>query len=204
MRLLKQRGLLFFQLVAIFLIGVHTLKWSIAWAANETDVLQKSYPYVVIDQRLQDVLSEFGRNLGIKLEMTDKVKGVVQVRMEPDETAESFLLRVAETHDLVWYLDQNTLFVSTKNENQTKTVSAMYLDPKWRQEIAKKWSEKGKGVNVSLDEHSGNLVVNGPSSFYERMASFVATFHRPQERREGMSITVFRRGSGGQQVIVPR
>lgn len=66
---------------------------------------------------------KFGRNIGVATEISKKVSGVVRGRAQRGDTAQSFLQRIGTDHDLVWYLDRDTLFVSTQQDNMTKALS---------------------------------------------------------------------------------
>lgn len=167
-------------------------------------VLKQRYPYVVIEQDLKDVLLELGRNLGIATQITKSVRGVVRGGTQPNETADAFLRRLGSAHDLVWFLDHDTLLVSTQQENKTESVSVPQMDAAQRRQLAQEWSDKGAGVHVALDERSGRLLVTGPASFHERMASTLAVAQKAPALRSGMGVTVYRGGAGPQEVTVPR
>lgn len=199
----EQRGLRRCLITAVMLTGLCTLLPA-AWAVARASVLEQPYPYVVIEQDLKDVLLELGRNLGIATQITKPVRGVVRGGTQPNETADAFLRRLGSAHDLVWFLDHDTLLVSTQRENKTESVSVTHLDTERRRQIAQEWSEKGAGVHVALDERSGKLLVTGPASFQERIASALAVVQKTPAPQGGRGVTVFRSGSSPQEVIVPR
>lgn len=199
----KQRGLRRCLITAVMLTGLCTLLPAV-WAVGKASVLEQPYPYVVIEQDLKDVLLELGRNLGIATQITKPVRGVVRGGTQPNETADGFLRRLGAAHDLVWFLDHDTLLVSTQQENKTESVSVTHLDAERRRQIAQEWSGKGAGVHVTLDDRSGRLLVTGPASFQERIASALAVVQKAPTPRSGMGVTVFRGSSSPQEVMVPR
>lgn len=87
-----------------------------AWAG-------KPYEYMVVDQDVRGVLTEFGRNLGLPVVLTDKVRGRVRGAIR-EKTAEAFLKRVAEGQDLTWYFDGSVLHVSADDEFSTQVIDA--------------------------------------------------------------------------------
>lgn len=193
-------------LMAAASIGLWFVSWPV-WAAPESEdaVLQSAYPYVVVEQDLKEVLRELRRNLGIPAVISDKVGGVVRAGAQHDGTVATFMHRLAAAHDLVWYLDKGTLFVTTQQESVTQWLEAAHLGAQRRAEIAKLWSQKGEGVSVTVDDASRSLIVTGPAEFRERVASVISTKPSPPAARgSGMGVTVFRGASGGQHVVVPR
>ncbi|MGO3123941.1 MAG: hypothetical protein ACTIKR_07950 [Advenella sp.] len=146
--------------------------WSGTWATTNAAILQRPYPYVIIEQDLRDVLVEFGRNIGVATEISKKVNGVVRGRAQSGDTAASFLHRIGADHDLVWYLDRDTLFVSTQQDNKTEGLSLAQVGMKRRLAVVQEWSKKGKGVQVeTLIPKIKSLVAASISGLeYERVS----------------------------------
>lgn len=191
---------------AVVLIATSGFSWP-AWASSSSvnAALQAPYPYLVVEQNLRDVLQAFRHNLGIATVISDRVGGVVRSGTQEGETAASFLRRLSDAHDLVWYVDSDTLFISTLQENMTQTLAANRLGSKRREAIAKVWSDKGVGVHVASDKTSHSLVVTGPAGFRQRVASVIAAVEpTPTTTGEGKAVTVFRGTSGSQRVTVMR
>ncbi len=68
------------------------------------------YPYVAVGQDVREVLTEFGKNLGLGIRVSDAVKGKVALppsTMPPRE----FLDRLASDMGFLWYFDGLTLHV---------------------------------------------------------------------------------------------
>ncbi|MDH2326588.1 hypothetical protein QCN27_06880 [Cereibacter sp. SYSU M97828] len=82
-----------------------------------------AYGYVVLDQDIRATFTDFGRNLGIAVSLSDAVKGRVRGRVDA-ETAGAFLDRLTESNGLNWYFDGAVLHVSAASEYATRTVPA--------------------------------------------------------------------------------
>lgn len=79
------------------------------------------YRYAVVDQDLRVVLQEFGRNLGLRVALSDAVQGRVRGRL-PELPPEQFLDHLARAFGLDWYFDGSVLSVSASSEAQTRFV----------------------------------------------------------------------------------
>lgn len=79
------------------------------------------YEYVVLDQDIRSTLTDFGRNLGMAVSLSDGVKGRVWGRIDAD-SAGGFLDRLAEQNGLNWYFDGAVLHVSAAGEYATRVI----------------------------------------------------------------------------------
>jgi type II secretory pathway component GspD/PulD (secretin) len=80
------------------------------------------YKYLVLDQDLKGVLTEFGRNIDVPVDVSDQVKG--QLRGElPATGAEDFLNNLCESYGLVWYFDGSVLHINAKTEVRTELIN---------------------------------------------------------------------------------
>src|SRR5258708_14128065 len=77
------------------------------------------YKYVVIEQDLKEVFTEFGRNINVPVKVSDEVKGRVRGKL-PAGTAEQFIKRLSEANGLIWYFDGATLHVNAAAEVRTE------------------------------------------------------------------------------------
>ena len=80
------------------------------------------YKYLVIDQDIKDVLTEFGRNIDVPVEVSNQVKGRLRGQL-PVVTARDFLNKLCESYGLIWYFDGATLHVSAKSEVKTELIN---------------------------------------------------------------------------------
>src|SRR5215467_12656878 len=86
------------------------------------------YKYLVIDQDIKGVLSEFGRNVDMPVDLSDQVKGRLRGRL-PTASAKEFLDSLCESYGLVWYFDGAVLHVNAKAELKTELISIGRLPP---------------------------------------------------------------------------
>src|SRR5688572_19252480 len=90
---------------------------------------KEPYRYLVVDQDLRDVLTEFGRNVRLTVRISDKVTRR-RVRSEfAVLPPRDFLQRLCESYGLVWYYDGAILFISDESEIQTEQISTGSVDP---------------------------------------------------------------------------
>jgi type III secretion protein C len=80
------------------------------------------YDYVVIDQDLRAVLEQFGSNTGLRIILSDNIKGRVHGRVPP-APPQRFLDHLTEMFGLDWYFDGAVIAVSAKSEAQTQLVA---------------------------------------------------------------------------------
>jgi type III secretion protein C len=81
----------------------------------------KAYPYVVVDQDLVAVLTEFGQNMGTPVQVSDTVHGRVIGRIPP-MPPRAFLDRLASQYGFNWYYDGSTLAIAANSELVERTL----------------------------------------------------------------------------------
>lgn len=81
----------------------------------------KTYPYVILDQDVRDVLAAFGTNLDIPVKVSDKVAGRVRGRL-PELTPQQLLDQLAASFGLQWYYDGQVLYVTTVEEASSEML----------------------------------------------------------------------------------
>jgi type III secretion protein C len=79
------------------------------------------YDYVVNDQDLRTVLEQFGLNTGLRIALSDNVKGRVRSRIQPAPPRQ-FFDQLTARFGLDWYYDGAVISVSAKSEAQTQLV----------------------------------------------------------------------------------
>jgi type II secretory pathway component GspD/PulD (secretin) len=148
------------------------------------------YKYLVIDQDIEGVLVEFGRNVGLTVDVSDRVKGRLRGQIST-ATAREFLDGLCESYGLVWYFDGTTLNVNSKSEIRTELVGIGQLSP---DEATKKLSALGIAdaqFPVRTTEDTGVLSVSGPPPFLTRVKqTLTAMGRRLREDNDGDEIRV--------------
>ncbi len=95
-----------------------------------------AYDYVVVDQDLRTVLTQFGTNTGLRLVLSDQVQGRVHGRL-PSASPREFLSNLAQEFGLDWYFDGAVISVSATSEAQTRLLSLQGVSfPKLRDGLA--------------------------------------------------------------------
>jgi type III secretion protein C len=123
-----------------------------------------SYKYLVIDQDIRGVLSEFGRNIDVPIDLSDPVKGRLRGRL-PTASAKEFLDSLCESYGLVWYFDGAVLHVNAKAELKTELISIGRLPPS---EVTAKLDKLGIAdprFPVRGTPDAGIVSVSGPPPF---------------------------------------
>jgi type II secretory pathway component GspD/PulD (secretin) len=101
----------------LFITPAHT-----AWS-SEPKWPKEPYNYLVIDQDVRDVLTEFGRNIRVPVKLSD---GVARRRLRNDVAVappREFLQRICNAYGLVWYYDGAVLHISDDSELRTELLN---------------------------------------------------------------------------------
>ncbi|WP_147272207.1 type III secretion protein [Phyllobacterium salinisoli] len=173
----------------------------IAWLAAtfpahcaELDLLDRPYAYVLIDQDARGALREFGRNLGIPVDISDSVRGQVRGEIKA-KTAGEFLRELAAANGLVWYFDGSVLHVNSSEEFTTQIIDAgrasgaRVLDEMQRLRLT------DPRFSIYFTPHSSALRVSGPPSYIAMVRQVVSTVQPPpQTQADDPRVRVFRGG----------
>ncbi|WP_459475282.1 type III secretion protein [Pseudomonas sp. No.117] len=124
------------------------------------------YPYVVVDQSLQEVLEAFGRNLGLPLDVDATVDGEAPARLEA-ATAGEFLEALARTARLAWFYDGNTLHVTPAARNQQQRIATGGLAVAQVQQRLDAYGVSGNPLAVRALPGAGGILASGSPAFVE-------------------------------------
>jgi type III secretion protein C len=122
------------------------------------------YKYMVIDQDVKGVLTEFGRNIGVPIDLSDQVKGRLRGRLAV-APAREFLDNLCESYGLVWYFDGAVLHVNAKSEMRTELFTVGRLSPG---EVSEKLTALGIADSrfpVRGTQDTSVVSVSGPPPF---------------------------------------
>jgi type II secretory pathway component GspD/PulD (secretin) len=157
-----------------------------------------SYAYVVIDQDLRDLLTEFGHSLNVVVQLSDEVHGRLRGPL-PASTAQDFLDRICERSGLVWYYDGSVLFISAQSELRTEVIDIGKAPPKAVSDRLSKLDIVDPRFPVTLTAEPAMLSVSGPPSYLSRLREtvtlLVRSLARPVEMGDDDRVRVFRGGS---------
>lgn len=124
------------------------------------------YPYVVVDQPLQEVLEAFGRNLGLPLDVDATVEGQAPARLEA-ATAGEFLEALARSARLAWFYDGNTLHVTPAARNQQQRIATGGLAVAQVQERLDAYGVSGNPLALRALPGAGGILASGSPAFVE-------------------------------------
>jgi type III secretion protein C len=168
------------------------------------------YKYLIIDQEIKSIMAEFGRNVGLPVDVSDQVKGRLRGQLAPTTaTAREFLDRLCESYGLVWYFDGAVLHVNTNAEIRTELVNIGRLSPA---EVGEKLSALGVAdarFQVRSTEDAGIVSVSGPPPFVSMVRQTLAVLVRrspppvtEETHGDEIRVRVFRGGAMSAPSIV--
>jgi len=146
----------------------------LGWAA-EPKWPEGPYKYMVIDQSVRDTLTEFGRNIGISIQMSPEIKGRVTASV-PEGNAKEFLEWVCNRYGLVWYFDGSTLHISNETENRTEVLA---MDDRAIDGISQRLDNLGlvdPRFPVRIDREQKAASISGPPAYIALVKETVSTF----------------------------
>ncbi|GEM_PF-510836 len=162
-----------------------------------------SYDYVVLDQDLRDTLTEFGRNLGVPVVLSDAVKGRVRGRVEAKYAGE-FLERLAGTNGLTWYFDGSVLHISADTEFATRVIDAGKLSG---EVVSARMGELGLADERFSVRSSGDgrvITASGPPAYVMTVDQLVQRMQpEPVVAGDDPRVRVFRGGIAPEVVFTP-
>ena len=130
------------------------------------------YRYLVVDQDLRIVLEEFGRNLGVKLAMSEAVKGRVRGSL-PQLPPRDFIDYLARTYGLEWYFDGAIMTVSATGEAETRILALHALDFKQLERGLMQAGIADQRFMLREGPGPGLAMVSGPPRFVQLVAQSV-------------------------------
>lgn len=89
----------------------------------------RRFDYAVVDQDLREVLTEFGRRVGLSVAISDAVRGRVRGRL-PALPARALLEQLAAMHGFDWFSDGATLHISASSEAVSRLVELGRVSPR--------------------------------------------------------------------------
>jgi type III secretion protein C len=150
------------------------------------------YKYLVIDQDIKDVLTEFGRNIGVPIEVSDQVKGRLRGRLQVG-TAKEFLNKLCESYGLIWYFDGATLHVNAKTEVKTELINIGRLPSNQLTTRLNALGIADPRFPVRGTPNGGVVSVSGPPSYVALVRqTLTAMAHAASTREDMQRVTIWR------------
>ena len=159
---------------------------SSALAAVPPEWKNTAYAYEAEHKPLRDVLEDFAQTFGTQLQIEGLLEGNVNGKIRAN-TPQSMLDRLSVEHRFQWYLYNNTLFVSTLDQQESARLevsSETISDLKQAlTDIGLLDSRFGWG---ELPE-DGVVLVSGPRRYIEQIKQFSSQRRSPDEKQSVLS-----------------
>jgi type III secretion protein C len=167
--------------LACLLAPAHT-----SFAAIPAEWKNTAYAYEAEHKPLREVLEDFAQAFGTQLQIEGLLEGNVNGKIRAN-TPQSMLDRLAVEHRFQWYLYNNTLFVSTLDQQESARLevsSETIADLKQAlTDIGLLDSRFGWG---ELPE-DGVVLVSGPKRYIEQIKHFSSQRRSPDEKQSVLS-----------------
>jgi type II secretory pathway component GspD/PulD (secretin) len=191
-----------------FCVTTASLGSAIASAENRPNWFGRPFHYVVINQDVRGILTEFGRNVGVPVILSDKVGGrvrgeVVTRAKNPSNppTAGEFLSQLAEANALTWYFDGSILYLSADQEFSTQLIEVGTLSPQAIVTELKRLSLLDERFAVRAAGNAGLISVSGPPAFIAIVRQVVDKMRPPPAvAGDDPRVRVFRGGAPAEVV----
>lgn len=185
------------------LLAASLLAGAISPASAAPEWAAKPFHYVVVDQDVRGVLTEFGRNVGVPVVLTDKVRGRARGELKAD-TAGEFLKKICEAQDLTWYFDGSILHVSADEEFATQIVDIGSVGTQALDRELDRLGVRDPRFSIRMTADSPLVGVSGPPAFIAVVRD-TAERMKPPPRVAGDDprVRVFRGGAQTEAVKTP-
>ncbi|HET6467213.1 MAG TPA: type III secretion system outer membrane ring subunit SctC [Geminicoccaceae bacterium] len=192
------------------LLAWAALAFATAAVAATPNWPREPYTYVTVDQDLTQVLKEFAANLGLTIQISPNVGGMVRGRL-PSVPPVEFLEILARTYGLIWYYDGIILYVYGLDEVQSRIIK---LDSASLAALSAALVEldiDDPRFPWTVSEASGILYVAGPPRYVELVAETAAMLGTTQQVRIDIRVFPLRHALAddrtfsvrNQEVVVP-
>lgn len=176
--------------------------------AQQADVSARNwqaqpYRYLVLDQDIRDTLTDFGRNLGLPITLTEAVQGRVRGQIQA-ATAGEFLDALARSNGLVWYFDGSILNISSDSELQTRVVPTAAGGGQLVVQEIERLGLRDPRFALRVSGDGSVITVSGPPAYIATVGQ-VATAIQPEPLadRDDPRVRVFRGGRNLEIATVP-
>ncbi|WP_338724481.1 type III secretion system outer membrane ring subunit SctC [Pseudomonas tolaasii] len=158
------------------------LPWGATEAAIPSEWKNTAYAYEAQYKPLREVLEDFAQTFGIQLQVEGLLEGVVNGKIRAN-TPQSMLDRLGVEHRFQWYLYNNTLYISTLDQQESARLevsSETLSDLKQAlTDIGLLDSRFGWG---ELPE-DGVVLISGPKRYIEQIKQFSSQRRTPDEKQ---------------------
>lgn len=164
---------------------------------------EQPYAYVVINQDLRSALEAFGRNLGLPMAISSRVKGRAQSNLRAASAGE-FLDALCSNGGLTWFFDGNMLHVNSEDEIEIRQFEPSGFQLDELQAALDELGVAGKHLSLRSSFHGDGMMISGPPPYMALVQQRIDQLQSPvvaePEVVRERGVRVFR-GSAGIQVI---
>ena len=190
------------------LLAVSAVLFPTLSAGGHPSWFARPFQYVVINQDVRGILTEFGRNMGVPVILSDKVggrvRGEVIERTKSKETAGEFLTRLAEANGLTWYFDGSILYMSVDQEFSTQLVEVGTLTSDAIVAELRRLALMDDRFAVRSAGDVGLISVSGPPAFVAIVRQVIEKLRPPPTiAGDDPRVRVFRGGAPAEVVRTP-
>ena len=164
---------------------------------------EQPYAYVVINQDLRSALEAFGRNLGLPMAISSRVKGRAQSNLKASSAGE-FLDALCSNGGLTWFFDGNMLHVNSEEEIEIRQFEPGGFQLDELQASLDELGVAGKHLSLRSSFHGDGMLISGPPPYMALVQQRIDQLQgpvmaEPEVVRE-RGVRVFR-GSAGIQMV---
>ena len=196
--------------VAAVLVAATAGQNGAAVALTQATWFTRPFEYVVINQDVRGILTEFGRNVGIPVMLTDKVSGRLHgdpgdrtTGSSSPQSAGQFLNSLAKANDLTWYFDGAILYVSADQEFSTQLIDVGGLSAQEVVAELKRLSLMDERFAVRAGGNASTISVSGPPAFVSIVRQLVEKMRPvPAPAGDDPRVRVFRGGAPAEVVLL--
>jgi type II secretory pathway component GspD/PulD (secretin) len=164
------------------------------FAAAEPAWSAEPYRYSVVEQDLAVVLQEFGRNTGLRMDVSAEVHGRVRGPW-PQLAPREFLEYLCTSYGLEWYFDGFRLYVSSAKENASQLSSRGAVSFDRLEATLRDLGASDERFPLRAVKQSDLLLISGPPQYVSLVERTLAALKAAiNPRREPPSVVTIYRG----------
>lgn len=167
-----------FLLMAMMLMG------TAGWAAGPVGLTWRvpNYSLTARAMDVREALTTFGVAEGVSFVLSDAVEGAFSGNFT-DVPAGEFLDRLTTMHNLMWYYDGASIFVSGANETVTTLIDLRYMKAGEVVAMLKELGVEDARFPIKTAQEDELIMVSGPPRYVTLVAEMIAKADRLREKR---------------------
>jgi type III secretion protein C len=171
--------------------------------AAAAGLLAVKQDHLVILQPVQLLLEQVTRQAGLRLKLTDGVKGVVR-NLRATGTTDQVLDSIAATQGLDWFLFNGVVHVSSRTEVATRLIRLGDLSPAQALAALQETGLPAERIDTRTTSAGNALALSGPPELLALVEAVIESIppQVAQARLETPRTVVERRGNEAQRVIL--